>query len=146
MAVFNEDGEVRAAGGVVCRTGADGGLAVLLVHRPQYGDWTIPKGKVEEGESDEECAVREVEEEAGVRGRLGEELPTVRWRDRFDRPKVARYWRMDIDDAAAAAARPQHEVDEVAWLPLPEAIERLSYPRDAEVLRALRDTGQTAQR
>jgi 8-oxo-dGTP pyrophosphatase MutT (NUDIX family) len=146
MVVFNEEGEVRAAGGVVCRTRDDGSLEVLLVHRPQYGDWTIPKGKVEEGETDEVCAVREVEEECGVRGELGEELPTVRWRDRFDRPKVARYWRIDLDAGAASTARPQHEVDQVVWLGLPEAIARLTYPRDADVLRALLPTDQTAGR
>ena len=144
MVVHNEDGEVRAAGGVVCRTTADGDLEVLLVHRPQYGDWTIPKGKVEEGETDEECAVREVEEEAGVRATLLDELPTVRWRDRFDRPKASRYWRMAIDPSAEP--RPQHEVDEVVWLPLDAAIERLSYPRDTEVLVALTRTGQTPER
>jgi 8-oxo-dGTP pyrophosphatase MutT (NUDIX family) len=146
MVVCNEEGEVRAAGGVVCRTRDDGSLEVLLVHRPQYGDWTIPKGKVEEGETDEACAVREVEEECGVRGELGEELPTVRWRDRFDRPKVARYWRIDVSAEAASTAGPQHEVDQVVWLRLPDAIARLTYPRDADVLRALLPTDQTAGR
>jgi 8-oxo-dGTP diphosphatase len=145
VVVLNEHGEVRAAGGVVCRTGAGGALEVLLVHRAQYGDWTIPKGKVEEGETDEECAVREVEEEAGVRGVLLEELPTVRWRDRFDRPKVSRYWRM-APAADSGPATPQHEVDQVAWLPVAEAVGRLSYPRDAEVLRALLPPGQTLGR
>ena len=145
MVVLNDDGEVRAAGGVVCRPGSDGGLEVLLVHRRAYDDWTIPKGKVEEGETDEECAVREVEEEAGVRARLREELPSVRWRDRFDRPKVSRYWRMEPADAAAEATA-QHEVDEVAWLPLSEALARLSYPRDATVLRALLPADETAGR
>jgi 8-oxo-dGTP diphosphatase len=145
MAVHNEGGEVRAAGGVVFRRGADGSLEVLLVHRSQYDDWTVPKGKVEEGETDEECAVREVEEEAGLRGRLLEELPSVRWRDRFDRPKVSRYWLMEALDPGAAA-RPQHEVDEVVWLPVDQAIARLSYPRDAEVLRPLLAPGQTLPR
>lgn len=141
----NEDGEVRAAGGVVCRTAPDGTLEVLLVHRPQYDDWTVPKGKVEEGETDEACAVREVEEEAGVRARLVSELPSVRWIDRFGRPKVSRYWRMEPLDPTADA-RPEHEVDEVVWLPVDQAIAQLSYPRDAEVLRPLLPPGQTLPR
>ena len=142
--MLNAAGEVRAAGGVVCRATARG-LEVLLVHRERYDDWTIPKGKVEEGETDEACATREVEEEAGVRPRLRDELPSVRWRDAEDRPKVARYWRMELEDADAVA-EPRDEVDEVAWLPLAEAVDRLSHPRDAEVLRALAAGDQTRSR
>ena len=143
MAVLNGDGEVRAAGGVVCRTGVDGRTEVLLVHRGHYDDWTVPKGKAEDGESDEACAVREVEEETGVRTRLLHELPSVRWRDRFDRPKVARYWRMEpLDDAPA---RPPNEIDEIVWLPVAEAVTRLSYERDAVILEALLDDDQTGR-
>lgn len=134
MAVLNGAGEVRAAGGVATRRGDDGVLQVLLVHRGQYDDWTLPKGKVEEGESDEACAVREVEEETGLVCRLGAELPSVRWTDRLDRPKVARYWLLEVTGGAAG---PRNEVDAVEWLPLPEARARLTYARDAEVLRAV---------
>lgn len=134
MAERNECGEVRAAGGVVCRKGPLGEVEILLIHRPSYDDWTLPKGKVEEDETDEECAIREIEEETALRCRLGGELPSVRWRDRFDRPKVARYWLAEpVDDTPARA---QNEVDSVEWLPLPEAIERLSYERDAELIRS----------
>jgi 8-oxo-(d)GTP phosphatase len=134
---------VVAAGAVVLRRSSST-EEVLLVHRPKYDDWSFPKGKLDPGESPHEAAVREVEEETGVRATLLDELPTVRWRDRFDRPKASRYWRMAI--GPAAEARPQHEVDEVAWLPLDAAIERLSYPRDAEVLVALARTRQTPER
>lgn len=145
MAVHNEAGEVRAAGGVVCRRGANDDIEVLLVHRKAYDDWTIPKGKVEAGETDEACALREVEEETGVRCRLLEELPSVRWRDRFDRPKVARYWRLEpLDDPESA--RPRNEVDVVRWSNIPEAISRLSYPRDAVVLEAVAGADQTLGR
>lgn len=144
MVVLNDAGEVRAAGGVVCRTGDSGELEVLLVHRAHYDDWTVPKGKVEEGETDEVCALREVEEETGVRARLLEELPSVRWRDRFDRPKVARYWRMEPLDGPSA--RPQNEVDEVVWLPVGDAVALLSYGRDTAVLEALLPGDQTGRR
>ena len=81
---------VRAAGGVVVRAGADG-PEVLLVHRPAYDDWTFPKGKLERGESDEECAVREVEEETGLRCTLGRELAStdVHGRRRAGRKRCA---------------------------------------------------------
>jgi 8-oxo-dGTP diphosphatase len=141
MAVHNDAGEVRAAGGVPWRRRAGGGVEVLLVHRPAYDDWTIPKGKVEEGETDEACAVREVEEETGLRCRLGPELPTVRWTDHLGRPKVARYWRMAVDDGAVAEAR--NEVDEVVWLPLETARRRLTYLRDVEVVAALAGDDET---
>jgi 8-oxo-dGTP diphosphatase len=117
---------------------------VLLVHRAHYDDWTIPKGKVEDGETDEDCAVREVEEETGIRARLVEELPSVRWRDRFDRPKVARYWRME--PVLGSTASPQNEVDEVAWLPVGDASTRLTYGRDGAVLEPLLARDQTGER
>ena len=128
---------MRAAGGVACRRGDGGALEVLLVHRPQYDDWTLPKGKAEAGESDEACAIREVEEETGLRCTLGRELPSVRWRDRFDRPKVARYW--VLVPAAGSEAAGTNEVDRVERLPVDDAVERLSYERDEVVLLAVRD-------
>jgi len=119
---------VRAAGGVIA--GPDG--AVLLVHRPKYDDWTFPKGKNEPGESDEACAVREVEEETGLVCTLGEELTTVEYIDRKGRPKTVRYWIMTSDGAAVAS----NEVDEVRWVSPVQARSLLSYDRDREVLDA----------
>ena len=140
MAQRNEAGEVRAAGGVVAR-GEGPDLEVLLVHRGHYDDWTIPKGKAEAGESDEDCARREVEEETGLRCRLTVELPPVRYEDRLGRPKVARYWLLEVVGGEPIA---QNEVDEVAWLPLDDAIARLSYERAAIVLRAAGDARRAA--
>src|SRR5438093_9997880 len=99
---------VRAGGAVVWRESPDG-VEVLLVHRPKYGDWTFPKGKCEPGESDEECAVREVEEETGLRVTLGTELPSTSYISK-GRPKLVRYWLAQ----AKGDARPQNEVDELA--------------------------------
>jgi 8-oxo-dGTP pyrophosphatase MutT (NUDIX family) len=121
---------VRAAGAVVRR--GDG--AVLVIHRPQYDDWTLPKGKVEPGETDEECAVREVEEETGLRIRLGDELPSVQWTDRHGQPKVCRYWTAASFEGDPVA---QNEVDAVEWLAVEVARERLTYPRDRDVLQAV---------
>jgi 8-oxo-dGTP diphosphatase len=132
-----DDPPIRAAGGAVWRRSDKGPIEVVLVHRLSYDDWSLPKGKVEAGESDEETALREVEEEAGVRGRLGPELPSTCYRDRFGRPKTVRYWAMTVADGAVAG---HHEVDDARWVPLPDARKRLSYDRDIEVLDALEAT------
>jgi 8-oxo-dGTP diphosphatase len=128
-------GEVRAAGGVPWRRGPDGALEVLVVHRPRYDDWTFPTGKLEEGETEEQAAVREVEEETGLRCELGRELPSTSYTDSKLRPKSVRYWEME---ALEGDAVPSHEVDEVRWLPRDAAEQQLSYERDIEVLRAVR--------
>jgi 8-oxo-dGTP diphosphatase len=123
---------VRAAGGVVLRdTGA--GVEVLVVHRPRYDDWSFPKGKAEPGESDEDCAVREVEEETGLRCSLGRELPFTDYTDPRGRPKRVRYWEMEVVGGELGF---EHEVDTARWLSPEEATALLSYPRDVDVLRA----------
>jgi 8-oxo-(d)GTP phosphatase len=124
---------VRAAGGVLRRVGPEG-VEVLLVHRPRYDDWTFPKGKAHPGESDEETALREVEEETGIRATLGVELPSSRYRDSNGRPKVVRYWTMRPE---SGSFEPHREVDEIEWLPVAGAESELSYERDVEVLRAV---------
>lgn len=124
---------VRAAGGAVWRR-RDGGLEVVLVHRPRYDDWSLPKGKVDPGETDEEAAVREVEEEAGVVGRLGPELATTTYLDRSGKHKRVRYWAMTLVSGEVGG---DHEVDRAEWVPIDVARNRLSYQRDLVVLDAL---------
>ena len=125
---------VEAAGGVVWRRSPAGELEVLLVHRPRYDDWTVPKGKLGAGEDHASAALREVEEETGLRCALGEELPSTSYIDRKGRPKRVRYWAMT---PAEGDFTPTDEVDEVRWVPLDAAVEQLSYPRDGAVLDAL---------
>jgi 8-oxo-dGTP diphosphatase len=127
--------DVHAAGGVVHRS-RDGVVEVLLVHRPKYDDWTFPKGKLDAGETFEDAAVREVEEEAGLRGTLGAELPSTHYVDSRGRSKVVRWWAMD-HAAASGDAAADNEVDEVVWLPVDDARARLSYDRDVPLLDAL---------
>jgi 8-oxo-dGTP diphosphatase len=122
---------IRAAGGVVWRTGPAGELEVVVIHRPRYDDWSLPKGKCEDGEGDVECALREVEEETGFSCRLEEELATTRYRDRHDRQKVVRYWAMR---PLEGTFQPHQEVDEIRWISSAEAATLLSYPRDADVV------------
>lgn len=126
---------VRAAGGVVWRQGAGGEIEVLLVHRPRYDDWTFPKGKADAGESDEDCALREVCEETGLECALGEELPSTAYADRNGRAKRVRYWAMTVVDDGGWS--PGDEVDGLAWVTPDEASRRLTYTRDLDVLDGL---------
>lgn len=120
--------EVHAAGGVMVRDGA-----VAIVHRPYRSDWSIPKGKLDPGESFEQAAVRELQEETGFTVELGDELPAVRYRDHRDRPKLVRYWLMRATAGEFAA---NDEVDELRWLAPDDAAGLLTYDADRELVRS----------
>jgi 8-oxo-dGTP diphosphatase len=119
---------LRAAGGLVRRDGR-----ILVVHRPKYDDWAFPKGKLERGESWEEAAVREVEEETGLRCALGDFAGSTHYPVR-EGLKEVRYFLMDCD----GEPRAQNEVDGVRWVTDDEARELLSYGYDRELLSSLR--------
>jgi 8-oxo-dGTP pyrophosphatase MutT (NUDIX family) len=125
---------VQAAGGVVSRAGEGGVLEVLLVHRPKYDDWTLPKGKLEPGETHEQAALREVAEETGLACELGRELPSTSYRDGKGRPKLVRYWAMRPLDGAFV---PHQEVDEARWASFEDAKALLTHDHDRGVLDAL---------
>ena len=122
---------IRASGGVVLRDGPNG-PEVLIVHRPRYDDWSLPKGKREPGETDEQCAVREVEEETGVRCSLGLELLPQKYVDRKGRPKVVRYWLMER--RVTREFVPNSEIDQVRWVALTDAGDALTYQGDRDQL------------
>jgi 8-oxo-dGTP diphosphatase len=126
--------EVRAAGGVVSRPGANGDVEVAVVHRPKYGDWSLPKGKLEAGESFEEAAVREVQEETGIHCGLERELGAATYHDGDGRPKTVRYWLMT---PLHGDFTPNGEVDRLDWVSLDEARNRLSYDFDRELMAQL---------
>ena len=131
MALDPEAAEVKAAGGVVWRRAGDT-IAIAIAHRPRYDDWSLPKGKLDAGESWEDGALREVEEETGMRCRLGEELEPASYQDRKGRDKVVRYWLMEpVDDTDFV---PNDEVDQLRWLAPAEAADLLSYPHDKELV------------
>ena len=128
---------VRAAGGLVCRRREDGANEILLVHRPAYDDWSFPKGKLEPGEREEDAAIREVEEETGLRCRLEAEVATTRYRDARGRDKTVRYWLMTPVAGKLEAA---NEVDDARFVLVEDAPELLTYARDAALLAELRAT------
>lgn len=122
--------ELRAAGGVLWRE-RDGTVELAIVHRPKYDDWSLPKGKLDDGESDLDAALREVREETGFSAELGSDLGVIRYESK-GRPKVVRYWDMRALDGQFVA---DNEVDEVRWLAAEAALRQLSYDRDREVVQ-----------
>jgi 8-oxo-dGTP pyrophosphatase MutT (NUDIX family) len=123
---------IEAAGAVVTRPTASGGVEVLIVHRPRYDDWSLPKGKAEPSDIDlAATAVREVAEETGFVVQLGDSLPSIEYVDRKGRPKTVSYWRAVVVEGEFHT---NSEVDEIAWIPPEQAEVRLTYARDAELV------------
>ncbi|BCY14579.1 NUDIX hydrolase [Actinoplanes sp. L3-i22] len=123
---------VRAAGGVLYRPGAGGVPEICLVHRPRYDDWSLPKGTYKPDEPALAAAIREVAEETGAAGSPELGLPEVTYRLPDGRPKTVRFWLMRAADDGPI--QDTAEVDELAWLPLPEAAARLTYPAERPLL------------
>lgn len=135
---------LRAAGAVPWRR-RRGELEVAMVHRPAYDDWAWAKGKLDPGEQYPTAAVREVEEETGLRVRLGRPLPSADY-EFVDKKGVrcrkrVRYWAGEV---VGGDGRLVNEIDQVLWLDVPSALAQLDYARDREQLRALVRCSQEA--
>ncbi len=128
---------VVAAGGVVARSTANGTLEFLVVHRPRYDDWSVPKGKLEPGETIEQAAHREIEEETGLLVELGEKLESSEYADRHGRPKIVHYWRMT--PVGRTAWEPNDEVDETRWIAAAQAATLLTYEHDRRLVATVGD-------
>lgn len=125
---------IRAAGCLVWRYGSRE-PEVLLVHRPRLEDWSFPKGKLDRRETAPVAAVREVEEETGLRAKLGIPLPDQHYLVRRNVPKVVHYWAASPPvDANVSAYVPNQEIDKVRWFRISKARKKLSYLHDAELL------------
>jgi 8-oxo-dGTP diphosphatase len=124
---------VQAAGGLLIRR-QDGKLEIALVHRPIHQDWSYPKGKLDDGETFEDAARREVFEETGFVCRLLRFIGHTEYLDRKGRPKVVAYWVMSLE---AGAFEPNEEVDELRWLDIAAAGLQLTYERDRDLLAAM---------
>jgi 8-oxo-dGTP pyrophosphatase MutT (NUDIX family) len=123
---------VLAAGAVLWRSdGASAVPEVAIIHRPRYDDWSLPKGKVDPGETEPVTAVREVREETGYIAHLGRRLAAVSYPVEQGIKKV-RYWAARTVDGSFT---PTAEVDDLVWLPVPAAMDQVAYPHDRKVLR-----------
>lgn len=113
-------------------------VEILVVHRPRFDDWSLPKGKLKRGEHRLAAAVREVLEESGIRGCPGPRLPAARYEVRVGEASAAKevdFWAMRVVEDMGFVAG--DEVDDRRWLPIGRALRRLSYPHDRAVVRAL---------
>lgn len=135
MSKNTSDGDgkpILAAGAVLWRPNHDLSVPeVAVIHRPRYDDWSLPKGKVDPGETEPVTAVREVREETGYSAHLGRRLTSVSYPVEQGIKKV-RYWAARVDHGAFS---PNDEVDELKWLPVAEAAKQVDYPHDRKVLR-----------
>jgi 8-oxo-dGTP pyrophosphatase MutT (NUDIX family) len=123
---------VLAAGAVLWRPNGDPAAPeIAIIHRPRYDDWSLPKGKVDFGETEPVTAVREILEETGYTSHLGRRLTAVCYPVEQGIKKV-RYWAARCVDGTFT---PNSEVDELKWLPVAEAMKQLGYPHDRKVLR-----------
>lgn len=123
---------IRAAGAVLWRQKTHNDIEIALIHRPRYDDWSLPKGKVEDGESALECAYREVFEETGIYAQFTRQLDSIEYEDNGQTKRVL-YW-------AAQSLNPllefvaNEEVDQLQWLSPADALSTLTHPSDAQVV------------
>jgi 8-oxo-dGTP pyrophosphatase MutT (NUDIX family) len=127
---------IRAAGGIVYRPVLNGRFEVACVYREARGDWTFPKGKLDEGETFEMAAVREVVEETGLTCRVVRFVGTTSYTHRKGKPKIVAYYLMEVESGTFA---PNEEVDELRWVSLDEAANLLTWERDQELVTLLSD-------
>jgi 8-oxo-dGTP pyrophosphatase MutT (NUDIX family) len=124
---------VRAAGGIICRSGPGGLPEIVVIHRPSQNDWTLPKGKLDGDETADQAALREVHEETGMRCQIVRPAGCTAYVDRRGRDKIVCYW---IMRPLEGRFLPNEEVDSLRWLTVDEAMAILSYPIDRALLSA----------
>ena len=122
---------ITAAGGILRRAGSNGKPEYLIAHRPRYGDWSLPKGKLDPKESYLRAALREVREETGYHGTDPVKIGSVGYNTTAGNTKLVRWWSMT---PGKGEFRVNNEVDAVQWLPLSKALQRLQYRNDRNVL------------
>src|SRR6185437_16432725 len=121
---------IKAAGGILQRS-TPRGDEVMVVYRKRHQDWTLPRGKVKDGESFQEAAMREVQDETGCSCRIGNYLGTISYSDNGV-PKVVLFWKMTLVEEKGSSNSEQ--IGEALWLPVPDAIERLTHAQEKALL------------
>jgi 8-oxo-dGTP diphosphatase len=126
------------AAGAVCWRIVGGKVRILVVHRTQHKDISLPKGKVDPGELLPQTAVREIAEETGLSVGLGAPLGEVRYTIPSGRSKIVYYWSAEVDAHAIETARfrPNDEIAALEWNSISKARNRLSYPHDVDIVDA----------
>ncbi len=128
---------IWAAGCVVARKTKRGRPEYLVIHRPRYDDWSLPKGKVDEGEAFLDAALRELKEETGITGKKPRLIGSIGYLTKAGNPKVVRWWLTEVEKGKF---RSNAEVDKVKWLSIKKAERKLTYRNDREVLDRANDT------
>jgi 8-oxo-(d)GTP phosphatase len=121
---------IRAAGALLWRENSELKIEIALIHRPRYDDWSLPKGKIEEGESSLRCAFREVIEETGITSQFGRELGSVEYKEPAGL-KCVKYW---AAKALTDEFLPNEEVDEIKWLNPEDALTRATHRSDRTII------------
>lgn len=123
---------IRAAGAVLWRETSERVIELAIIHRPRYNDWSLPKGKMEPGETAVQCAFREVLEETGIRTRFSRHLGAVEYLESGTKKRV-QYWAAEARGAINSFT-PNEEVDQLAWLPIELALEKVTHESDKEII------------
>lgn len=135
MAGSNKNILIRAAGGLLWRE-TEHGREIAIIHRTRYDDWSLPKGKLKDGERWEEAALREVAEETGYRATLGG-FADVSFYYHDEQPKIVLYWNMlcsEVDPVVKDQSDSPDEGDQILWLTVPEALKRMTYSIEKELV------------
>jgi len=127
---------IWAAGCVLARTTEAGKPQYLVVHRPRYSDWSLPKGKVDKGEAFLDAALRELEEETGIVGKRPRLVGSIGYLTKGENAKVVRWW---LTEVKKGKFQPNAEVDKIEWLSFKKATGKLTYRNDREVLDRAND-------
>ena len=136
-----ETASLVVAAGVVCWRESEAGVEIAVVHRDAQSDVSLPKGKVEPGESLQEAAVRETLEEAGIRVTLGAPLGTTEYALPTGRDKIVHYWAAEATAAALELSTfaPNAEIADLEWIVINTARDRLTYDHDRDVIERFRE-------
>ena len=121
---------IQAAGGVVVDL-SKGKPRYLVVHRPNYDDWSFPKGKLDAGEKHRDAALREVKEETGLVCNVLTKLSPVTYQTPNGNPKRVKYWLMEARSGRFAR---NDEVDAVTWVKRSQAMSLLTHVHDQAVV------------